>query len=80
MGRENGGPEEIRHQIEGDAIAKRGTAPLSLGLGFGTMTFSRPRDGIKIIVIIRVIYLAIFPHDLRSIINRCIDGNIIVII
>lgn len=28
-GRENGGSEVIRHQIEGDAIAKRGTAPLS---------------------------------------------------
>lgn len=26
---------EIRHQIEGDAIAKRGAAPLSLDLGFG---------------------------------------------
>lgn len=25
---------EIRHQIEGDAIAKRGAAPLSLDLGF----------------------------------------------
>lgn len=30
--RENGGPEETRHQIEGDAIAKRGDAPLSLAL------------------------------------------------
>lgn len=28
-GWENGGSEDIRHQIEGDAIAKRGTAPLS---------------------------------------------------
>lgn len=30
--RENGGSEETRHQIEGDAIAKRGDAPLSLAL------------------------------------------------
>lgn len=33
----------IRHQIEGDAIAKRGAAPLSLGLGFGTVSPSQPR-------------------------------------
>jgi hypothetical protein len=32
----------IRHQIEGDAIAKRGAAPLSLGLRFGTASFSPP--------------------------------------
>lgn len=67
---------EIRHQIEGDAIAKRGAAPLSLDLGFGHGVIPALHWWIGIIVII-LSHVSYTSYNLSSFIPLPNDWKII---